>query len=344
MTSTGPVSSEEPPAPDVLMDMLLGDVSDPLLRLPILQAAVELQVWAQIAAGHRTAEEISSAVGADPRGMRLLLDALTVMKLLLKEGAVYRLPDWGEHYLLPGRPAYLGDFVLEWLAWEGHGRLAKAIRSGEHPINPDVTRAQAVGHFVPFYAVRALAPRRNVKRYDGYWEALRVEAREGLRELELACGAGIAALALAQRHPGVRVVLQDWPAMLEIALEVAEKLGVKGQVAALPGDMISMDYGQAQFDIVRLGFVTYFFGPDDLVKLFRKLFTALVPGGMLVLDAPLSDDGRCENEEAVLDGPWLYAMSAEGDVYSFSDYKGLMERAGFGGVTQVDAGLVRAIR
>jgi len=342
--STQPTSPEEPPAPDVLIDMLLGNVSDPLLKLPILRAAVELQVWAQIAAGHRTTDEISAAVGADPGGMRRLLDALTVMELLCKEGTVYRLPEWGEHYLLPGRPAYLGDFVLEWLAWEGHGQLAEAIRSGEHPINPDVTRAQAVGHFVPFYAVRALAPRRSIQRYDGYWESLQVEPREGLELLELACGAGIAALALAQRHPGVRVVLQDWPAMLEIALEVAGKLGVEGQVTMLAGDLFSLDYGEERFDIARLGFVTYFFGPDDLMKLFHRLFTALVPGGILVLDAPLSDDGHCENEEAVLDGPWLYAISAEGDVYSFPDYKGFLEQAGFASVIQVDEGLVKAVR
>ena len=342
--STQPTSPEEPPAPDVLIDMLLGNVSDPLLKLPILRAAVELQVWAQIAAGHRTTDEISAAVGADPGGMRRLLDALTVMELLCKEGTVYSLPEWGEHYLLPGRPAYLGDFVLEWLAWEGHGQLAEAIRSGEHPINPDVTRAQAVGHFVPFYAVRALAPRRSIQRYDGYWESLQVEPREGLELLELACGAGIAALALAQRHPGVRVVLQDWPAMLEIALEVAGKLGVEGQVTTLAGDLFSLDYGEERFDIARLGFVTYFFGPDDLMKLFHRLFTALVPGGILVLDAPLSDDGHCENEEAVLDGPWLYAISAEGDVYSFPDYKGFLEQAGFASVIQVDEGLVKAVR
>ena len=342
--STQPTSPEEPPAPDVLIDMLLGNVSDPLLKLPILRAAVELQVWAQIAAGHRTTDEISAAVGADPGGMRRLLDALTVMELLCKEGTVYRLPEWGEHYLLPGRPAYLGDFVLEWLAWEGHGQLAEAIRSGEHPINPDVTRAQAVGHFVPFYAVRALAPRRSIQRYDGYWESLQVEPREGLELLELACGAGIAALALAQRHPGVRVVLQDWPAMLEIALEVAGKLGVEGQVTTLAGDLFSLDYGEERFDIARLGFVTYFFGPDDLMRLFHRLFTALVPGGILVLDAPLSDDGHCENEEAVLDGPWLYAISAEGDVYSFPDYKGFLEQAGFASVIRVDEGLVKAVR
>lgn len=342
--TTQPTTPQEVPAPDILIDLLFGDVSVPLLKLPILRAGLELQVWAQIAAGHRTTNEIACAVGADPGGMRRLLDALIVMKLLQKEAEVYRLPDWAEYYLLPDRSTYLGDFVLEWLAWEGHGQLAEAIRTGKHPITFDVTRAESVGHFIPLYAYRTLAPQRYIQRYDGYWQALQVEPREGLQVLDLACGAGIATLALAKQHPGVRVVLQDWPAMLEIAVEVAQKLGLEQQITMLPGDVSSVDYGQDKFDIARLGHVTYFFGPDDLVNLFRRVYTALAPGGMLVIETPLSDEGHCENEEAVLDGPWLFAVSARGDVYSFLDYQGFLEQAGFDSVVQVEEDLIKAIR
>ena len=132
--------------------------------------------------------------------------------------------------------------------------------------------------------------------------------------------------------------------MLQIALAAAQKLGVEQQILKLPGDMFSVDYGQDKFDIARLGFVTYFFGPDDLVKLFRTVYTALAPGGILVIEAPLSDEDRCENEEAVLDGPWLFAVSARGDVYSFSDYKGFLEQAGFDSVIKVKEDLIKAVR
>lgn len=335
---------QEAPAPDALMDMLFGNVSVPHLKLPILRAGLELQVWAKIAAGHQTAEEIASTEGADPGGIRRLLDALTVMKMLEKEDVGYRLPTWAEYYLLPGKPTYLGDFVLEWLAWEGHGRLADAIRTGKRPVAADYTREESVGYFIPFYAVRALAPQRYLERYDARWKTLQIEPREGLQVLDVACGPGIATLSLASQHPGVRVALQDWPAMLDIALEAARKLGVDQQITMLPGDMFSVDFGQEKFDIARLGFVTYFFGSDDLVKLFRRIYAALAPGGMLVVNAPLSDEGRCEREEAVLDGPWLFAVSVAGDVYSFSDYKHFLEQAGFHSVTEVSEDLVKAVR
>jgi ubiquinone/menaquinone biosynthesis C-methylase UbiE len=301
-------------------------------------------VWAQVAAGYRTVNEIALAVGADLGGIRCLLDALTVMKLLEKEASSYRLPDWAEYYLLPGRPTYLGDFVLEWLDWEGHGQLAQAIRTGKRPIVPDVTHAEMVNHFIPFYAVRALSPRRYIKRYDGYWQTIQVEPRDGLQVLDLACGAGIASHALALQHPGVRVTLQDWPNMLEFALQAARTLGVDQQISLLPGDMFSVEYGKDKFDIARLGFVTYFLGPEDLVKLFHRTYAALKPGGILVIEASLSDEDHCENEDAIVDGPWLYAVSAKGDVYSFSDYKGFLEQAGFKSVIQVRDDLIKAVR
>ena len=114
----------------------------------------------------------------------MLVDALTVMKLLEKEASEYRLPDWAEYYLIPGKPTYLGDFVLEWLAWEGNGKFASSIRSGKHPIVPEVTRAEAVGHFTPFYAISALSPFRSVNRYEDYWQTLQVEPRDGLQILD----------------------------------------------------------------------------------------------------------------------------------------------------------------
>jgi SAM-dependent methyltransferase len=333
---------QEPPRPETLMELLFGTVSVPMEKLPIFQAGIELQVWDKIATGKRTAAEIASAIEADPRGMRLLLDALTVMKLLHKEAGLYYLPDWAEYYLLSGKPTYLGDFVLEWLAWEGHGKLAEAIRMGKHPIIPDVTQAASVSHFIPFYAVTALTPRRSIKRYENYWQTLQVEPRDGLQVLDLAGGVGIATYALAEQHPGIRVTIQDWPAMLEIALEAARKLGVDQQITLLPGDMLTVDYGKDKFEVARLGYVTYFFGADDLAKLFQKIYAALKTDGILVIETPLSDERHCENEEAVLDGPWLYAVSGKGEVYSFLDYKSMLEQAGFRLVTQVKEDLIKA--
>ena len=132
--------------------------------------------------------------------------------------------------------------------------------------------------------------------------------------------------------------------MLSLAEQAARRLTVGEQIALLPGDLFAVDYGPDAFDVVRLGFVTYFFSRHDLARLFLRVHAAVSPDGMLVIEAPLCDERRCEKEEEVLDGPWLFAVSAGGDVYSFSDYEELLQAAGFRFVTQVDEGLVKARR
>ncbi len=341
---TQAVTNADPPGPDPLVELLFGNVGTPFLKLPILRAGLELQVWDKIAAGHHTANEVAATASCDVGGIRLLLDALTVMKLLEKAGDRYDLPAWAPHYLLPGRPAYLGAFILDWLAWEGHGRLAEAIHSGMRPLRADCTRGETVHHFLPFYAVRAMAPQRYLERHDTCWEKFGVKPREGLRGLDVACGAGIAALALARQHPGVRVFLQDWPPMLELAMEAARKLGVERQVTRLPGDMASIDFGEEMFDVARVGYVTYFYDSQYLVGLFTRLRRSLTSGGVLAIEAPLADEARRECEDAVLDGPWLFAISPGGDVYSYSDYERMLREAGFSRVTQAGEDLLKASR
>ncbi len=337
-------SAQETPDSSFIESMLFGEVSNPLFKLPILQAAVELKVWAIIAAGNQTAEKIASAVRADPDGIQRLLNALVAMKLLGKGVDGYLLPPMAEYYLMPGKPFYMGDFILGWLDWEKHGKLADAIRGGKRPIIPDWTREDATKAFVPIYATRAVRPERYNEGCKKYWNALGVEPSGDYHVLDLACGAAITTLGLASQHPGVRVALQDWPAMLDVALGVARDLGVEKRISTLPGDMRNLDYGEDRFDLIRLGSVTYFLGKDEMAVIFKRAYKAMRQGGAIVIEAPVSDEGSEESERAVLDGPWLYAVTAGGDVYSFSDYKNLLEEAGFFNVTQIKGSFIKAFR
>jgi hypothetical protein len=69
MNTTSNLPQEAPP-PEILMNTLFGNVSCAFIKLPILRAAIELQIWAKIAEGFQTANEIASAIGADPGGIR----------------------------------------------------------------------------------------------------------------------------------------------------------------------------------------------------------------------------------------------------------------------------------
>lgn len=332
-------SAEELPSPDAVMDLLWTGY-----QLALLKAGFELQIWARVAAGRRTASEMSEAEGWDATGTRMLLDALCAMGLLGKDEAGYLLTPVAQTYLLPGKPTYIGDTFLFDLGWEQRGQLAEAIRSGRRPVIGGYTAAQKATFWVGYFAGRRVAPERGLEDIDRLWKEVGIEARDGLRILDLACGLGIKSLSMARQHPGVRVTLQDWAQVVEAATEVAAKLGLGDQVTTLVGDLQAVDYGQDQFDVIWFGNITHYYSQKDVVELLRKAWQALVPGGTVVINAPVADEARCEREVPLLGAVEMFVCSAAGDVYTGAEYRSGLEAAGFADVTEVSESLIKAVK
>ena len=87
-----------------------------------LVAGVELDVFAHIRAGKRTAKEIAGAAGASPRGMASLLDALTAIGYLQRPATATVPILVAAAFLVPGGKDYAGAmahaFSLTWDNWK----------------------------------------------------------------------------------------------------------------------------------------------------------------------------------------------------------------------------------
>ena len=322
---------EEVPTAKPILDILWG-----CYKPAILKAALQLEVWAKITSGGTTAAAIAEAEGWDPTGTRMLMDVLCSMELLGKQkGKYYRVPV-ADHYLVPYKSSYMGDYVLLDMGWEGFGQLADAIRTGRRPIMEDWTGERFAQIWTSRFAPRRLAPERGLDTFTATWEKLGVTAESGLRVLDIGCGSGIRTLALAHQHPNVHVTLQELPPVLEVAIELAESLGVSQQVVTLPGDLQEVDFGQDDFDLIFMGHILHFFGPKVVASLLKRAYAALVPGGELIIADVIADEERREAENALLAAIWLYGVSADGDMFSFTELSDLIQGAGF-----VDVSLIR---
>ncbi|HWQ13978.1 MAG TPA: class I SAM-dependent methyltransferase [Roseiflexaceae bacterium] len=120
------------------------------------------------------------------------------------------------------------------------------------------------------------------------------------RALDLACGTGTLAVALAES--GWRVVgLDQSAAMLALARAKAEAAGIASSVTFVQGDMrdfnaaCTMHHGiddsagcmvHAAFDLVTCTYdsLNYLLTEDDLARCFRSVARALAPGGLFVAD------------------------------------------------------------
>jgi SAM-dependent methyltransferase len=103
--------------------------------------------------------------------------------------------------------------------------------------------------------------------------------------LELGCGTGRVALALARAGHAVTGVDVS-PAMLDVARRrVAEEAGLDGSVDLLDGDMRTLDLGRRfAVVLVPLGGLQHMENVDDLAAAFATIARHLAPGGIAAID------------------------------------------------------------
>lgn len=329
----------EPPSLDIIYDL-----EDGVWKATVLKAALELDVFTIIAEGHRTLNDIVETIQCSERGMRILLDALCPLGLLSKSSGEYALTPTSEAYLVRGKPTFYGDWCLETqLAWEARGRIAEGIRTGK-AVGLDASRPDTEDLWAQDLANAILTwPHRAEKAWE-IWETLGVskETQPGLHILDVACGHGVKSFVLAQADPEARVTALDFSKVLEITARVAEAMGVAKQVTFLSGDVLTADFGTEQFDIILCGLILYYFNPEQVRDILRRAHKALKPGGLVVIHTAIADEERCKSEYAMMVAFQLFIFAPESEVYTFSEYKGLLEKAGFADVTQHSDPLISA--
>lgn len=125
------------PSPVLFFDTLCG-----FQRTEALRAAIELDLFAAIAAGNATAAEIAERISASPRGVRILADYLVIIGFLRKQEDRYELTADTDAYLNPSSPGYLGGvvrFLLTPKIKESFEKLTAAVRRGGTAISDEGT-------------------------------------------------------------------------------------------------------------------------------------------------------------------------------------------------------------
>ncbi|PZS24753.1 MAG: methyltransferase [Pseudonocardiales bacterium] len=324
MTNDATPSTSRPlVSPEPLMQMIQG-----LQGTAILRAGVQLGLFDQIADGKDRASSIAAAVGADERGTRILLDALTALGLLECDDG-YRLTPLADAFLVTSRPSYLGGVVNilagDW-TWTGYPRLAEAVRHGgtildQHAETPshefwETFASSSTGIAGP--GSHALAEL--VEEWAGQ--------RESLDILDIACGSGLYSLTLAAQHPLARATLLDWANVLEHTEVNVDRLGLRERTKFVAGDVFEVALG-GPYDVIIASHIFHHFSERRCLELMCRLAEALKPDGRLVIHDFVSGSRPADDPFPYLFSVVMLAWSREGEAYSLDTYRRLLQEAGF---------------
>jgi cyclopropane fatty-acyl-phospholipid synthase-like methyltransferase len=293
-----------------------------------IKAALDLDLFTAIAAGKESARQIAEECRASERGIRILCDYLTVLGFLTKQDNGYRLTADSAFFLDSRSPAFVGGvtgFLLSPLLTGGFKDLAAAVRKGGTTMSEEGTTSAENPVWVEF--ARAMGPLQAMPA-QLLANLLREESGKKLRVLDVAAGHGIFGITLAQQNPGAEVTALDWPDVLEVAKENAEKAGVIDRYGLLAGSAFDVDYG-SDYDLILITNFLHHFDPETCEKFLKRVHDALAEGGRAVTLDFVPNEDRVSPPEAAKFSLVMLSSTPRGDAYTFSELERMFANAGF---------------
>jgi hypothetical protein len=297
-----------------------------------LLSAVEMGVFTELARGPEEFNTLAGRLGLHPRSARDFLDALVALGLLHRSQEHYcNTPDT-DLFLDRNKTSYIGG-ILEMANARLFGfwnHLTEALRTGQ----PQNEAKSDVGAS-PFTAVYAdparlkgfLAAMSGISHGANIAIARKVPWAKYQTYADVGTAQGDLAVQIALANPHLRGMGFDLPEVGPVFEEYAKANGVSDRVRFQPGNFF--DEPLPAVDVLTMGHILHDWNLAEKKMLVGKAYSALPPGGALVVYDSLIDDDRSQNAFGLLMSLNMLIETPGGFDYTSADCIGWMKEVGF---------------
>lgn len=286
-------------------------------------AGMQLDVFTPMKDGPLTAEQIAAAIGVGPSRLRLLLYVLVTAGLLTEQDGRFSNTAEANHFLVKGRPSYLGDkHATIAMTWTAYLKTAESIRSGAPQAKMDFSNSsqEDVEAFLRSINANTVPSARTlVEKYDFSSVRTLLDVGSG--------GAGVA-ITLTKAFPKIAATAIDLPQVAPIAQKIVAEEGVTERVKVVAADVLSGPLA-GEYDVAILRSFLQVLSPQDANLALKHIAVALKPGGKIYVIGQILDDSRRSPLGAVGTNLNFINHYDAGESYTESEHRGWLTDAGF---------------
>lgn len=305
-----------PPSPQSILDLARN-----FMESRILLTGSELNLFTLLAADPLSAGEITDKIRGNLRPVTILLDALTAMDLLVKEGGKYHCPapvssllsQDSPHSVLP----MINHMAHLWQRWSG---LTNIIFGSPPPTPPAAKQEEEMRAFIgAMHTIAArLAP------------AIAAAVNPGTARnlLDVGGASGTYTLAFLLTSPRMKATLFDKPDVIEMARQRLEEAGVLARVTLVGGDFYR-DELPAGHDLVFVSAIIHQNSPEQNIDLYSKILRALKSGGRIVIRDHVMEPDRTRPRDGAIFAVNMLVGTSGGNTYTYEEIRSGLSQAGF---------------
>lgn len=290
-------------------------------------AVVEFDLFRRLAERPKSFDELRDEIGLRRRPAIVLVTALRAMDLLTTDTAGrLMLTAQGREHLVSGSEFDVSGYIA--LAGQSPGvremierlrtnRPAGASKPDEGTafIYREGTESAMEAEASARFLTLSLAGRaKNVAPVL----AERVSLDGARTLLDVGGGSGIYSIAWLRRHPELRAIVWDRPAVLKVAREMAEQYGVADRLECVLGDMFVDPVPSA--DVVLLSNILHDWDESECRTLVERCASALPASGRLLIHDVLLNDDHSGPLPIALYSAALFTLT-EGRAYSAREFQ-----------------------
>jgi ubiquinone/menaquinone biosynthesis C-methylase UbiE len=289
----------------------------------VFLTGAELDLYSLLAPKPLSVDEIVAGIKADQRGMTILLDALSALGFLIKNGKKYQTEMSLVPLLTSNSPNSLLPMALHMCKqWQTWSKLTDVVL-GKPPARMKEQGALAKDHIKAFIgAMHVMA----LKTAPEIVSA--VNPGHARRLIDVGGGSGSYTLAFLSAVPEMKATLFDLPEVIEIALERLQADGMADRVTLTAGDFYR-DELPSGHDLALLSAIIH---QNSLVQnetLYRKVYRALDSGGRIIVRDHVMSPDRTQPLEGAIFAVNMLAGTPQGGTYTFDEIKEGLSAAGF---------------
>ncbi len=287
-----------------------------------LHAGVKLDLFTPLTKAPATAAELARCLGLDARGLAMLLDALSALELLTKDGEHYRNTPFATQFLAVDSATYLGHIIQHHHHLvDSWARLDQAVRTGEPTrcrVSHDAEEIERESFLLGMFNLAMLLAPRIVTQVD-------LTGRRHL--LDLGGGPGTYAIHFCQQNPDLRATVFDLPTTRPIAEKTIGNFGLQERIRFVSGDFHE-DPLYGTYDVAWLSHVLHSEGEAGCARMLQKTAGVLEPGGVLLVQEFILEDSRDRPLFPALFSLNMLLGTPQGKAYSTGELKSLLSAAG----------------
>ena len=309
-----------------------------------LHAGVRLDLFTPLAEYPHNAVQLSERLKTNPRATAMLLDALTALELLVKQGDFYETTPFSAQYLSSSSDQYLGYIIMHHHNLvSGWAQLHEAVISGgpvKEPVSHSGDMSMRENFLMGMFNLASLIAPRLVGE---------INLSDRYRLLDLGGGPGTYAIHFCCANPALTATVYDLPTTRAFAEKTIARYCLTDRVTFVAGDF-HRDPVPCGYDVAWLSHILHSDGLETCAVLLAKAVAALEPGGELLVQEFILTD--------IKDGPLFPALFSLnmlvgtdcGQAYSEGELCAMLRNAGLKDISRIavslpnGAGIIRGVK